>query len=112
MSCQKIASEVMVVLTPEEIEKMNEKPTENLEAYQAYLRGRYYAGQPHFSVQNWNLALQNYQSEFDLAVSQLDQLLTVPSWLSTVWIGWDIRFAPLKTHTGYKELLIKHAIKE
>ncbi len=56
---QKIASELMVVLTPEEIEKMAEKPTENLEAYQAYLRGRYYAGQPHFSTQNWDLALQS-----------------------------------------------------
>jgi serine/threonine-protein kinase len=74
---QKIASELMVVLTPEEIEKMDEKPTENLEAYQAYLRGRYYAGQPHFSVQNWNLALQNYQNAveidtaFALAYSEL-----------------------------------------
>jgi serine/threonine-protein kinase len=63
---QKIASELMVVLTPEEIEKMNEKPTENLEAYQAYLRGRYYAGQPHFSVQNSDLALQNFQTAVEI----------------------------------------------
>jgi TolB-like protein len=63
---QKIASELMVVLTPGEIEKMNEKPTENLEAYQAYLRGRYYAGQPHFSVQNWDLALQNFQNAVEI----------------------------------------------
>ena len=63
---QKIASELMVVLTPDEIEKMDEKPTENLEAYQAYLRGRYYAGQPHFSPQNWDLAVQNFQSAADI----------------------------------------------
>jgi TolB-like protein/Flp pilus assembly protein TadD len=62
---QKIASELMVVLTPGEIEKMDEKPTKNLEAYQAYLRGRYYAGQPHFSAQNWDLALQNFQNAAD-----------------------------------------------
>ena len=63
---QKIASELMVVLTPDEIEKMDDKPTKNLEAYQAYLRGRYYAGQPHFSAQNWDLALQNFQSAADI----------------------------------------------
>ncbi|MBW6501685.1 MAG: hypothetical protein K0B05_09860 [Bacteroidales bacterium] len=58
---QQIARELMVVLTPEEVEKMGESPTGNLDAYQAFLRGRYYAGQPHFSAGNWNLALQNYQ---------------------------------------------------
>ena len=74
---QKIASELLVVLTPEEIEKMAEKPTENLEAYQAYLRGRYYAGQPHFSIQDWAQALQGYQdaveidTTFALAYSEL-----------------------------------------
>ncbi len=62
---QKIASELKVVLTPEEIEKMTEKPTENLEAYQAYMRGRYYASQPHFSIQIWNLALQGFQDAVD-----------------------------------------------
>ena len=63
---QKIASELMVVMTPEEIEKMAEKPTENLEAYQAYLRGRYYAGQPHFSIQDWTQALQSYQDAVEI----------------------------------------------
>jgi TolB-like protein len=63
---QNIASELMVVLTPEEIEKMAEKPTENLEAYQAYLRGRYYAGQPHFSIQDWVQALQGYQDAVEI----------------------------------------------
>jgi len=63
---QKIASELMIVLTPEEIEKMNENPTENLEAYKAYLLGRYYASQPHFSVRNWNLAIQNFQNAVEI----------------------------------------------
>ncbi len=63
---QKIASELMVVLTPEEKEKLAEKPTENLEAYQAYLRGRYYAGQPHFSIQDWTQALQGYQDAVEI----------------------------------------------
>jgi TolB-like protein/Flp pilus assembly protein TadD len=66
---QRIASELMVVLTPEEIEKMVEKPTENLEAYQAYLKGRYYAGQPHFSLQDWTQALQSYQDATEIDTS-------------------------------------------
>jgi TolB-like protein/Flp pilus assembly protein TadD len=63
---QKIASELMVILTPEEIEKMAEKPTKNLEAYQAYLRGRYYANQPHYSKNDWARALQGYQEATEL----------------------------------------------
>ena len=63
---QKIASELMVAMTPEAIKEMSEKPTENLEAYQAYLKGRYYAGQPHFTYENWNLALQNYEDAVDM----------------------------------------------
>ncbi len=48
--------------------------------------------------------------EYDLAIDQLDQLLSLPSWITPVWLGWDIRFAPLKSHPGYKELLANHAI--
>jgi len=48
--------------------------------------------------------------EYDLAISQLDQLLSLPSWITLVWLGWDIRLAPLKSHPGYKELLANHAI--
>jgi len=63
---KEIATELMVVLTPEEIEKMAEKPTKNLEAYQAYLRGRYYANQPHYSKDDWAQALQGYQDAVDI----------------------------------------------
>jgi len=50
--------------------------------------------------------------EFDLAIAQLDQLLSIPSWFTPVWLGWDIRFAPLESYPGYKELLTNHAIRE
>lgn len=63
---RKIAEELSVILSPDEIEKMESRPTENLQAYQAYLRGRYYVGQPHFSLQNWNLALQNFQQAVEI----------------------------------------------
>jgi TolB-like protein/Flp pilus assembly protein TadD len=41
-------------------------PTDNLDAYQAYLQGRYYAGQPHFASENWKKAIENYQRAVDL----------------------------------------------
>lgn len=63
---QKIASELKVLFTPEDLERMDEKPTENLEAYQAYIRGQYYALQPHFSIQNWTLALEAYQEAVEI----------------------------------------------
>ena len=39
---KKIASELKAVLTPEEIKKIEKKPTENLEAYNYYLQGNFY----------------------------------------------------------------------
>ncbi len=57
---QKIASELKVVLSPLEKEQLDEQPTESLEAYHAYLRGRYYSEQPHFTLSNWLKALENY----------------------------------------------------
>ncbi len=63
---QEIASELKVVLTPEDIEKMAEKPTENLDAYQSFLMGRYYAGKPHFSLSDWNNALEGFQEAVEL----------------------------------------------
>jgi TolB-like protein/Flp pilus assembly protein TadD len=52
-------------------------PTSNLEAYQAYLRAQFYAGQPHFAVENWENAIRNYEraveldSTFTLAYARL-----------------------------------------
>jgi serine/threonine-protein kinase len=50
--------------------------------------------------------------EYDLALNQLDQLLSIPSWITPVWPAWEIRFAPLRTHPRYKKLLTNHAINE
>ena len=63
---QKIASELKVVLSPEEIEQIDKQPTDNVEAYQAFLKGRYYAGQPHFTLSNWIKALENFQEAVDI----------------------------------------------
>ncbi len=48
-----LAEELKTSLSPEEIKNIEAKPTENTEAYQAYIRGRYYANQPHYIPENW-----------------------------------------------------------
>ena len=47
--------------------------------------------------------------EFNLALDQLEYLLSVPSWISPAWLEMDIRFAPLKTLPRYKDLITKYA---
>ena len=55
------------------------RPTDNLEAYQAFLRGRFLAGQPHFTLASWLVALDNFQRAvtldpgFALAWAELSQ---------------------------------------
>jgi len=41
----KVAQELKTVLSPEEVEQIEKKPTENTEAYKLYLRGRYFWNQ-------------------------------------------------------------------
>lgn len=50
--------------------------------------------------------------EFELALDQLEYLLTVPSYFSVRWLEWDISFAPLRTLPRYKEMLMKYEIKK
>ncbi len=63
---KKIAEELRVILSPDEINRMESRPTEDIQAYQAYLRGRYYVGQPHFTLQNWNLAVDNFKQAVEI----------------------------------------------
>jgi len=41
-------------------------PTKNLDAYQAYLKGQYYAGLPHFVKENWGKAVESYERAVEL----------------------------------------------
>jgi tetratricopeptide (TPR) repeat protein len=49
--------------------------------------------------------------EYDLALENLEHLLSIPSWFSITWIEWDTRFMPLKTHPKYRELVSKYRIR-
>jgi serine/threonine-protein kinase len=42
------------------------QPTENLEAYRAYLRGRYWVTRPHFTYENWERSMAAFQSAVEL----------------------------------------------
>jgi len=74
---QQVAQELGVTLLEHEREVVELQPTANLDAYQAYLRGLFFGGQPHFSVENARLALESFQRaveldpEFALAYAKL-----------------------------------------
>jgi TolB-like protein/tetratricopeptide (TPR) repeat protein len=55
------------------------RPTQNLDAYQAFLRGKFLAGQPHFTLASWLVALDAFKQAtaldpgFALAWAELSQ---------------------------------------
>mgnify|MGYP000560107011 FL=1 len=60
----KIAAALRITLTPQEQEALAEKPTENLHAYDLYLRGRNYGRR--VGQQNLQVALQMYENAVSL----------------------------------------------
>ena len=74
---RQIALALKTELTPEERLTIESRPTEDLDAYQAYLRGRYFMHLPHFTVENLNRGLHEFEraveldSTFALAHAQL-----------------------------------------
>jgi TolB-like protein/Flp pilus assembly protein TadD len=88
---RQIAVALKTELTPEERARIDVRPTENIDAYQAYLRGQYYVHLPHFTVANLNRALEEFEraveldSTFALAHAQLAlaQARKVFYWIDT-----------------------------
>ena len=76
---QMVLQQLGVTILEAELNAIEVRPTKNLEAYQAYLRGRYYAKRPHFNVQDLLHAVQSYQQaiqldpEFTLAFAELSK---------------------------------------
>jgi TolB-like protein/Flp pilus assembly protein TadD len=50
---QKVVTQLGTKILEQERATMANKPTDNMEAYHAYLQARYYATRPHFSLDNW-----------------------------------------------------------
>ena len=82
---QKVAETLKVRLLGEEKRKIDKKPTENLEAYDAYLKGRYFFNRP--SDQNLSKAI----SQFEDAVRLDPNFAAAYSGLSDayLWAGFN-----------------------
>jgi len=63
---ESVTDHLGVVLAEHEREIVEWQPTANLEAYQAYLRGRYWASRPHFTYENWERRMQAFQRAVEL----------------------------------------------
>jgi len=63
---QKVIHELGVTLGVGEKDAFGARPTDDLEAYQAYLRGRYWASRPHFTYENWERWMQAFQQAVEL----------------------------------------------
>lgn len=61
-----IADITKAKLSPSNEEKISAIPTENIEAYQLYQRGKYYLEQPHFSKQEWEKAIGYFNEAVQL----------------------------------------------
>ncbi len=62
---KEIAKELKTVLTFDDIERIDKKPTKNLEAYNYYLLGKDYQFQS-FNKQNYEIAIKMYRRAIDL----------------------------------------------
>jgi non-specific serine/threonine protein kinase len=63
---QTVTDQLGVTLATHEREFVEFQPTENLEAYHAYLLGRHFATRPHFTYENWDRAMVAFQRAVEL----------------------------------------------
>ena len=92
-----VISEMGVTLLEPEQRAVESQPTENIEAYQAYLRGLEYANHPDFTELNMRLTIEMFQraGELDPSFAQAH------AWLSQAqaryyWFGHDLSEARMQ----------------
>jgi TolB-like protein/Flp pilus assembly protein TadD len=74
---REVVRELGVTLREVERRRIDQRPTASPEAYQAYLRARYLAAQPHFSIAAWRDVIHSYEEavrldpDFALAWAEL-----------------------------------------
>jgi serine/threonine-protein kinase len=62
----RVIEQLEIELHPSEMDTGDRQQTENLEAYHAYLRGRFFAGKPHFMLENWTEAVRSFKRAVEL----------------------------------------------
>jgi len=74
-----VVNELGITLGESEKQNLNKAHTENIDAYQSYLRGMYFLNRPHFTEQNWLNAIESFNHavqldpEFAVAYSALSK---------------------------------------
>jgi eukaryotic-like serine/threonine-protein kinase len=63
---REVVSRLGLTLLEHKPDSLEERPTVNMEAYQAFLRGRFLAGQPHFTLSTWLSAVDDFERAVDL----------------------------------------------
>ena len=63
---QNVVNGLGVTLFETEREAVQKNLTDNLEAYQVFLQGRYFAKSPHFTLENWEKVIRCYQRAVEL----------------------------------------------
>ena len=92
-----VISELGVTLLEGEEQVVESRPTENIEAYQAYLRGLEYANHPDFTERNMRLTIEMFQRAVELDPS----FALAHAWLSQAqsryyWFGHDLSEARMQ----------------
>ncbi len=63
---REVVGQLGMTLREPEREAVDERPTDSLEAYQAFLRGRFCAARPDYSAENWIAAVESYRRSVEL----------------------------------------------
>jgi tetratricopeptide (TPR) repeat protein len=79
---ESIASKLKAILTPREKELIEKIPTSNMEAWEAYLKGRYYWSR--LSEKDMETAMKY----FELAKEKDPDFALAYAGIGSVWIGW------------------------
>ncbi len=78
---QSVARELKAVLSPQELELIEKKPTQNMEAYEAFLKGRFYL------YKLTKSDLETAMKYFNLAIEKDPEYAPAYAGISMVWTG-------------------------
>lgn len=92
---KEVASNLKTVLTPNELERIEKRPTENLDAYDFYLQGNDFYERS-YKEQNWWIAINAYEKAIELDPNfALAYTMLAKSYLNMYWFYYDRGNDPL-----------------